>query len=355
MNSNLKPIVIALLATSIIASFCSAIPSSTSIAPAFSIRHNNPRRERTASRPSSPPCPHHRRREVPTLSTLSPLFSSRDNHEASTTSAATATPTAKINTATKTAQRNTNESNDNNNDNGYPLRIHHEGRVATIYVRENEPILQAMERQSLKPLRTTASPSPSSLALSNVPNDCRRGNCLTCASRIIPPSSNKSEDDVDGDGKGCQPRIVANVNNGLSPVMASHLQKSNYILTCCSYVTQGKECADDGDTTKTEIGNETPTSNETQRVSEVDPLEEATNDIQPINLEIDQSHKIWEEFYQNRLNPVGQSGRDARARLLRRVSEENVGRWKKRMEVVWEESGRDDAVGYDDGGYIEGL
>ena len=55
----------------------------------------------------------------------------------------------------------------------YPVKIHHEGHTATIYVRNDEPILHALERQSI-----VASSSMS------IPNECRRGNCLTCSSRV---------------------------------------------------------------------------------------------------------------------------------------------------------------------------
>ncbi|KAL7468682.1 hypothetical protein ACHAXS_008992 [Conticribra weissflogii] len=341
MNFTLESFIIALLATTMLLpsgairpSSSSSSPSTTAIAPAFSIRHPTPKRERAASRPSSFLCPLRRKH-------------ARTSH---TTATATATGNNDDAIAT-TAQLDADEpTTPKNNHDGYPLRIHHEGRVSTIYVRENEPILHAMERQSSKPAAQTADPASSSsscLALSDVPNDCRRGNCLTCASRIILPSS-PDDEDTDGTEKGSRPRIVANVDNGLSPVMASHLQKSNYILTCCSYVTR-RMCPRDDHATNAKSGRELSTGDEPDRGGSA-TREDV--DIQPIGLEIDQSHRIWEEFYRNKLNPVGQSGRDARARLLRRVSEENVGKWKERMEVVWKESGGEDG---DDDDVVDGY
>eukprot|EP00985_Skeletonema_marinoi_P022174 scaffold14005_cov67-Skeletonema_marinoi.AAC.1 len=62
------------------------------------------------------------------------------------------------------------------------------------------------------------------LALSSIPHECRRGNCLTCASKNVKRTTSDNN-------------LVVNVDNGLSPTIASELTKSGYVLTCCSYVT----------------------------------------------------------------------------------------------------------------------
>lgn len=185
----------------------------------------------------------------------------------------------------------------------YPVQINHQGHVATIDVREGEPILQALERQSRLPNTSknyvksmssqsseeTKSSKSSSLALSQIPHECRRGNCLTCSSRIVQSSTNN---------RNAQNNILANVDNGLSPTIASEITNSGYILTCCSYVTGPG-----------------------------------------VVLELDQNDEVWDIVYKKRVcNNVDskQLAMEAQARLLRRVDEENVGKWKKKMEDNWD-------------------
>mmetsp|Transcript_37091 Transcript_37091/g.68089 ORF Transcript_37091/g.68089 Transcript_37091/m.68089 type:complete len:245 (+) Transcript_37091:97-831(+) len=185
----------------------------------------------------------------------------------------------------------------------YPVQIQHQGHSATIFVKEDEPILQALERQSTfstnrhKPTVEGEKSSDeserksSALALSNIPNECRRGNCLTCSSRILESSSHN---------------ILANVDNGLSPTVASEVTDSGYVLTCCSYVTGPG-----------------------------------------VVLELDQNDKVWDMVYRNRMcdKDSKQVALEAQARSLRTVNEENVGQWKSRMEENWES---DDADGVDE-------
>ena len=164
----------------------------------------------------------------------------------------------------------------------YPLHVIHQGHKTTINVDRDEPILQALERQS-------TSSDQLSLALSNIPHECRRGNCLTCASKIASDSKTnvQQEEDIN---------LVANIDNGLSPTIASELAKSGYVLTCCSYVTGPG-----------------------------------------VVLELDQNNEVWDAVYRQRLTDgdTEQVALEAQARLLRRVDEENVGRWKNKMEKVW--------------------
>lgn len=189
-------------------------------------------------------------------------------------------------------------------DQEYPVKIQHQGHSATIFVHENEPILQALERQSAfstncapvtvgaeKDSGRDSSDESSALALSSIPHECRRGSCLTCSSRIVQSHSQN---------------ILANVDSGLSPSVASALTESGFILTCCSYVTGPG-----------------------------------------VVLELDQNDTVWDMVYRKR--PSDEDSKKAalegQARLLRRVNEDNVGEWKSRMEENWESC---DAEGADD-------
>jgi len=165
----------------------------------------------------------------------------------------------------------------------YPLQVIHQGRKTTINVHEDEPILQALERQS-----TIADDGDQiSLALSHIPHECRRGNCLTCASKIVesPTITNQTNNN-----------LVVNVDNGLSPTIASELTKSGYVLTCCSYITGPG-----------------------------------------VVLELDQNNEAWDVVYKQRLcdGDTKQVALEAQARLMRRVDEENVEKWKSKMKKVW--------------------
>ena len=179
----------------------------------------------------------------------------------------------------------------------YPVQVNHQGHIATISVREGEPILQALERQSTlsnkskndESAKTEQKDGNSSLALSQIPHECRRGNCLTCSSRIVESNSN-------GSGSDATQNILANVDNGLSPTVASELTNSGHILTCCSYVTGPG-----------------------------------------VVLELDQNDEVWDIVYKQRIcnTDSKQIALEAQARLLRRVDEKNVGKWKSKMEKKW--------------------
>ena len=172
---------------------------------------------------------------------------------------------------------------------GYPVQIIHHGHSTLINVREDEPILQALERQSI----IADNGNQLSLALSNVPHECRRGNCLTCASKIVQQPSDAATDNEQQNNN-----LIANVDNGLSPTVSSELTNSGYVLTCCSYV-KGPGVA----------------------------------------LELDQNNEVWDVVYRQRLcdGDTKQVALEAQARLLRRVDEENVEKWKYKTEKVLSE------------------
>ena len=176
----------------------------------------------------------------------------------------------------------TSSSSDHQDTISYPVQIIHQGHKTTINVHENEPILQALERQST----IVDGRDQMALALSNIPHECRRGNCLTCASRTVKSTTSDNNN------------LVANADNGLSPTGSSELTKSGYVLTCCSYV-KGPG----------------------------------------VVLELDQNNEVWDAVYRQRLcdNDTKQVALEAQARLLRRVDEENVEKWKNKMKKVLSE------------------
>ena len=173
------------------------------------------------------------------------------------------------------------------NEISHPVQIHHQGLTATIHVKENESILQALERQSSSSSSTPNNKSTSTaLGLSSIPHECRRGNCLTCASRLL---SDHHESNI-------QP----NINHGLSPRIGNDLTKNGFILTCCSYITGPG-----------------------------------------VTLELEQNEEVWDRVYRSRFDNLHQLGMEVRARQLRRVDESNVGGWKERMEKLFHDDDND--------------
>lgn len=91
----------------------------------------------------------------------------------------------------------------------YSVKLTHQSKTIDVQIPSNQTILQALEQQNVKDL----------LSLPDLPQDCRRGNCLTCSAKI------KS-------GK------VSLQNDGLSPSMAQRIQNDNIVLTCSSVIEQ---------------------------------------------------------------------------------------------------------------------
>ena len=194
---------------------------------------------------------------------------------------------------TSYALQNNDDLNDvlqNNNDelddvikgeNGYDVQIYHQGIQYTIFVRRNESILEALERQTIL------------VPLSHIPHECRRGNCLTCSSKVLSSRINNSNDSTSTTTPQYHTNILANVDNGLSPMVSSEIAKSDYILTCSSYV------AGPG-----------------------------------VVLELDQNDKAWDLIYRKRIHNIDTERLvlEAQAKLLRSVDEENINKWKVKIE-----------------------
>jgi Ferredoxin len=96
------------------------------------------------------------------------------------------------------------------NEETFTIKVTHQNKTMTIPISPNEPILQALEKQDLQ----------DKLSLHSLPQDCRRGNCLTCSGRLL--SGNRKDVQVNDDG--------------LSPSMSDRISKKNLVLTCSSYV-----------------------------------------------------------------------------------------------------------------------
>ncbi|GFH61863.1 hypothetical protein CTEN210_18339 [Chaetoceros tenuissimus] len=91
----------------------------------------------------------------------------------------------------------------------YSVKLTHQSKTINVQIPSNQTILQALESQNVK----------DALSLPDLPQDCRRGNCLTCSSRIL---QNKQG--------------VVLQNDGLSPSMAQRIENENIVLTCSSFV-----------------------------------------------------------------------------------------------------------------------
>ena len=124
------------------------------------------------------------------------------------------------------------------------------------------------------------------LCVSSFPQDCRRGNCLTCTGRIK-------------EGTASSANLVRG-EDGLAPHVSNDLAKQGYVLTCSSFVV--------GDGLKLELG---------------------------------QNADVWEETYRKPYESIDtqKAGIEARAKLLRLVAESDVPKWTKETEETLKKSG----------------
>ena len=189
-------------------------------------------------------------------------------------------------------------TNDNNNEKEerkktYTVNISFESKNTTITVNENESILNALERNKASSL---SSPSQSSddngkngnlhlSSLSSLPQECRRGNCLTCAAMHLPQSNQDS---------------VITVDDGLSPFVRDMVDRKGYVQTCSSYVV--------GDN---------------------------------VSLELGVCHDVWDTIWGTNSNDNEFKGErirnEAMAKCIRKVDEKNLARWAEKTERILEQ------------------
>lgn len=150
----------------------------------------------------------------------------------------------------------------------HTIEVVYEGRSTTLGVREGESILAAAERQGVS----------DRLGLTELPSECRRGNCLTCGAIIRKHG-----------------RSLITAEDGLSPTLSRHLRESGYVLTCSTYV-----CGDGA------------------------------------SLELGKNQQIWKDIYRQRLESEATQAvvRAAVAKTMRQCAERNVEEWARETEQV---------------------
>jgi ferredoxin len=154
------------------------------------------------------------------------------------------------------------------NSSNYTLQVSYEGQSCQVVVQPGETILAALERSGIV---------TSSLCLPDMPSDCRKGNCLTCAASHH--SDSQKENLVRGE-------------DGLAPAMSQHVAKEGYVLTCSSYLTGSG-----------------------------------------VHLTLGENHQVWEDVYKLRLEDE-RLALETMARIIRRNAEQNVEKWAKETEEV---------------------
>jgi ferredoxin len=139
----------------------------------------------------------------------------------------------------------------------------------SIYVRRGETLLSALERAA------------SQLGWSEVPSDCRRGNCLTCTARHTPESSTE--------------HVQPLTDDGLSPDLS--IDGEEYLLTCKSTVTGPG-----------------------------------------VVLQVGQNSALWKHVYQSRFEDEStrRAADAAIARVLRKAAEKDPEGWRVETEVQWD-------------------
>jgi ferredoxin len=158
---------------------------------------------------------------------------------------------------------------------GFLVEVTYEGRSCKVPIFVNETLLTGMERARV----------PDQLAIPELPSECRRGNCLTCAGRHTNSSQESS---------------LRRGEDGLSPYISRQASKSGYVLTCSSYVT--------GDGVKLDLG---------------------------------ENHHAWTALHRDRLYEESTQyvARKAMARTIRKSDEKNPERWAVETKTALEKSG----------------
>lgn len=159
----------------------------------------------------------------------------------------------------------------------YTVEVSYEGRSCQVSISANETILSGLERARVM----------DELAITELPSDCRRGNCLTCVGRHTSSSQESS---------------LQRGEDGLSPEISRQVSLEGYVLTCSSRV----------------VG-------------------------QGVKLELGENYKAWKHIYCNRLYDESTQyvARSAMARTIRLSDERNPQRWAVKAEMALEISGQD--------------
>ena len=157
----------------------------------------------------------------------------------------------------------------------HTLQVAYEGISAEVPVRPGETILSALERSGV----------PRRLCLPEMPSDCRRGSCLTCA------ATHASGSEISSLQRG---------EDGLTPCLSEKMKGLNYVMTCSSTVS--------GDGVKLELG---------------------------------KNHQAWEDIHRSRLedDEIQQIAQEAMALTIRKFAERNVQRWTQETEEILRQSG----------------
>mmetsp|Transcript_9900 Transcript_9900/g.12544 ORF Transcript_9900/g.12544 Transcript_9900/m.12544 type:complete len:230 (-) Transcript_9900:6-695(-) len=152
------------------------------------------------------------------------------------------------------------------------LHLTYENQSTTIDVKESETILSALERNRAH------NSDPLLLSIPSIPQECRKGNCLTCAACHIAPSNKKA---------------IETKNDGLAPRISDLVNKEGFVQTCSSYVTG-----------------------------------------EGLHLELGVCDDIWKKVWKN--NEEGERIRNAAmAKTIRLSNEKNLHRWHQKTEKMF--------------------
>jgi ferredoxin len=167
---------------------------------------------------------------------------------------------------------------------GTTITVSYAGQACNITVGINESILAALERQS------TFIQSHLT-ALPDLPSDCRRGNCLTCAASLM-----WEEND---DSPFLDTEFIHTQDDGLSPAMSEMIANKGYILTCSSFITPQRSAP-------------------------------------AMRLELGVQEDVWKEVYRDRFTTAESqlTAQAAMARVLRKSAERNLPDWIRATERV---------------------
>lgn len=163
----------------------------------------------------------------------------------------------------------------------YTIEVTHQNKSTKLQIYDDETILQALERAKIH----------DKLALPSFPNECRRGNCLTCSGRLK------------CDSKGDEQQAIKKVEirkDGLSPTVSRSIKEKGIVPTCSTFVVG------DG-----------------------------------VHFELGVCDDVWREVYANDDAEGERIRNDAVAKAMRLADEKNLNRWAAKTERMLQ---KDDGI-----------
>jgi ferredoxin len=210
------------------------------------------------------------------------------------------------------------------------LQVSYENQFCHIPIIPKETILSALEKHSDK-LRL--------LGLPELPSECRRGNCMTCAGKLVRRKEEEQQQMTNPKEEETNPsfEFLNRSENGLSPHISQWLESSEYILTCSTiWNVNDFTFQDDDNVDEGLIVTTTTTTSPTHDDPNLDMW----------YLELGVNSQIWDQVYHQRFvtEDAQQLILETRAKSKRLDAERNISQWTSAMEDLYQRNSAENDI-----------